>query len=106
MGAAGAAAGAGAARVWAERGEVDPLLAKAMEQVQYLTKDDDFKYYGRGNPKPYALSPEKLREAGLTRETWRLEVVPDPESDPEVERPMTVENGKALDWAGLMKLSE
>jgi DMSO/TMAO reductase YedYZ molybdopterin-dependent catalytic subunit len=42
----------------------------------------------------------------LTRETWQLEVLPDPESNPQVERPLSKAAGTALDWDGLMKLTE
>jgi DMSO/TMAO reductase YedYZ molybdopterin-dependent catalytic subunit len=39
-------------------------------------------------------------------ETWQLEVIPDPDSNAEVERPLSKASGTALDWAGLMKLAE
>jgi DMSO/TMAO reductase YedYZ molybdopterin-dependent catalytic subunit len=72
----------------------------------YLTPLDQFGTVERGNPLPYTLPPEKLREVGLDRETWQLEVVPDPESDTKVERPLSKESGTALDWPGLMRLAE
>ena len=84
----------------------DALLAEAISKLEYLTKDENFISYGRGNPPPHTLPPEKLREVGLVPETWKLEVIPDPESNAEVERPLSKEAGTALDWAGLMKLAE
>jgi DMSO/TMAO reductase YedYZ molybdopterin-dependent catalytic subunit len=84
----------------------DALLAEAVSKLEYLTKDENFIDYGRGDPPPHKLPPEKLREVGLVPETWQLEVVPDPDSNAEVERPLTKAAGTALDWTGLMKLAE
>src|SRR4051794_13995175 len=72
----------------------------------YLTPLDQFGDVERGNPLPYTLPPERRREVGLERETWRLEVVADPESDAKIEQPLSVELGTALDFDGLMKLAE
>jgi hypothetical protein len=81
-------------------------LAEAIAKLQYLTPPENFRLAGRGNPPPHKLSPEKRREVGLHPDTWQLEVIPDPESDSQVERPLSKELGTALDWAGLMKLAE
>lgn len=72
----------------------------------YLTPADEFGTVERGDPLPYTLPPEKLREVGLTRETWRLEVTADPNSDSQIERPMSRELGTAFDWPALMRLAE
>lgn len=95
-------------KLWAQEheGQIDPLLAEAISKLEYLTQDKDFRNYGRGKPPPHKLPPEKLREVGLSRETWELEVVADPESNSEVERPLSRASGAAMDWAGLMKLAE
>ncbi len=71
-----------------------------------LTPQDEFGDVERGNPLPYTLPAEKQREVGLTRETWRLEVIPDPASDTKIDRPLSKELGTALDFDGLMKLAE
>jgi DMSO/TMAO reductase YedYZ molybdopterin-dependent catalytic subunit len=81
-------------------------LEAAVEQMQFLTPAEDFGTVERGDPLPYTLPEEKRREVGLERETWRLEVLADPASNSEVERPMTVADGTALDWDGLMRLAE
>ena len=62
--------------------------------------------WGRGNPPPHELSLEKRRAVGLTRETWQLEVVPDPESNAQVERPLSKKEGNALAWEQFMSLAE
>jgi DMSO/TMAO reductase YedYZ molybdopterin-dependent catalytic subunit len=104
LGAAGIA-GASTSPLWAGE-DSNALLAEAISKLEYLTKDEDFINYGRGDPPPHTLPPEKLREVGLVPETWQLEVVPDPDSNAEVERPLSKAAGTALDWAGLMKLAE
>ena len=107
LGAAGVAAWS-ASPLWAGDGEDDArgLLRDAVSKLEYLTREEDFISYGRGEPPPYELPPEKLRDVGLARETWQLEVVADPESNAQVERPLSKATGTALDWDGLMKLAE
>ncbi|MBL7188657.1 MAG: molybdopterin-dependent oxidoreductase [Phycisphaerae bacterium] len=107
IGAVGAAA-LSISELWAaeQSGQTPPLLAEAISKLGYLTREEDFKNYGRGKPKPHTLGPEKLREVGLVRDTWWLEVLPDRESNSEVERPLSRASGNALDFAGLMKLAE
>lgn len=101
-------AGLGTGRLWAGATErdADLRLAEVISKLEYLTGDEDFKTYGRGKPKPHKLPPEKLREVGLARDTWWLEVLPDPESNSELENPLSRETGTALDFKGLMKLAE
>jgi DMSO/TMAO reductase YedYZ molybdopterin-dependent catalytic subunit len=72
----------------------------------FLTPQDQFGDVERGNPLPYTLPPERRREVGLERETWRLEVVADPESNTKLEQPMSHAAGTALDFDGLMRLAE
>jgi DMSO/TMAO reductase YedYZ molybdopterin-dependent catalytic subunit len=80
--------------------------AEAADNTEYLTREENFVNVGRGNPPPHELSLERRRPAGLTPETWRLEVVPDSDSDAQVERPMLKEQGNALTWEQLMSLAE
>ena len=42
----------------------------------------------------------------MTRETWKLEVMADPDKPATLENPLSKEAGNALDWDGLMKLAE
>jgi len=105
VGAAGAAIG-GFGLVWGRGDDGEALVREAISKLEYLTKEEDFKTYGRGSPPPHELPIERKREVGLTRQTWRLEVVADSESNSVVERPMTKAEGTALDFEGLMKLGE
>ena len=90
----------------ADEASAKAALAQAIAKLEYFTQPDKFGTVERGNPLPYTLPPEKLREAGLTRETWSLEVVPDAESNSDVQNPLSKALGTALDWDGLMKLAE
>ena len=102
------AAASNISRLFAQdpNGEVHPLLAEAISKLEYLTRDENFINYGRGKPPPHELPPEKLREVGLVPETWQLEVLPDPESNAEVQRPLSRKQGTALNWDGLMRIAE
>jgi len=82
-------------------------LARAVEDADpYLTPQEKFRDVSRGNPLPHKLPPEKLAQVGLTRETWKLEVISDPEHKADLRNPLTREKGTALDWDALMKLAE
>ncbi|MHB8521539.1 MAG: molybdopterin-dependent oxidoreductase [Limisphaerales bacterium] len=106
LGAAGAAALGG----WPLTADADPLapeLAKALEGLEpYFTPRDKFRDVSRGKPLPHSLPDEKKRQAGLTRETWKLEVVSDPDHPATLRRPLTRADGTAVDFSALMKLAE
>jgi Oxidoreductase molybdopterin binding domain len=104
---------AGAAAVslipWMALGDdaaTNPELADALRTLEYLTPPESFGTVERGTPLPYTHPPEKLREVGMTRETWKLEVVSDPDAPAKLGSPLSKEAGTALDWDGLMKLAE
>lgn len=71
-----------------------------------ITDSSEFYNVERGNPLPYKLPPEKRREIGMERETWRLEVIADPQSDARITQPMLKADGSALTFDALMKLAE
>ena len=83
-----------------------PPLQQAIEELEYLTPQDEFQDVSRGKPLPHALPAEQKVEAGLTRDTWRLEIIADPDSDSDLRNPLSLEDGNALDWDGLMQLAE
>ncbi|MFO0870838.1 MAG: molybdopterin-dependent oxidoreductase [Pirellulales bacterium] len=84
----------------------DPALARLLEQLKYFTPPADFGTVERGTPLPYTHPPEKLREIGLTRETWKLEVLPDPASNAKLDKPLTIADGTALDFDTLLQLGQ
>lgn len=87
--------------------ERDPELQKALDKLEtWLTRPDDFRDVSRGKPKPHSLPIEKMKEVGLTRETWKLEVLSDPENKARIRNPLSKEKNTALDFKGLMQLAE
>ncbi len=104
--ATGSVAGLSAWPLWAQQAEPDAALARVIAELTYLTPEEQFRNAGRGDPPPHTLPPQKLRQVGLHRDTWQLEVVPDPDSDAKIQQPLSQEAGTALDWPGLMKLAE
>lgn len=86
--------------------ECAKACAEALKNLEYLTAPEKFGTVSRGNPLPSKLPDAKKREVGLTPDTWRLEVIPDPATKPVVENPLSKEKGTALDWAGLMELAK
>jgi DMSO/TMAO reductase YedYZ molybdopterin-dependent catalytic subunit len=84
----------------------DPRLQEAIAKLDYLTPIERAHILDKGKAGVANLTPERLRANGLVPETWSLEVVPDPASNSTVEQPLSRVLGNALDWNGLMKLSE
>ncbi len=72
----------------------------------YFTPTADFRDVSRGSPVPHSLSDERKRELGLTRETWKLEVIPDPDKPVRLSKPLTKDTNTALDFEALLKLGE
>jgi DMSO/TMAO reductase YedYZ molybdopterin-dependent catalytic subunit len=85
--------------------DTPPELGSAIGLLEYLTHSTGLANFGRGTPPPHTLSSEARRAAGLDPETWRLEVVADPETDAEVANPLSKDLGTALTWDDLMALA-
>jgi len=104
-GAAGAALAGGA--LASHGAEPASELAVSLAKLEsYFTAPEDFRDVSRGNPIPHSLPDEKKAEVGLTRETWKLEIVGDPEYQPDIRNPLTKENGNALNFARLLELGK
>ncbi len=84
---------------------VDPP-APPGARPDYLTKQADFGTVERGSPPPYKLPEARLREIGMTRDTWKLEVVADAATGAKLDNPLSRDHGTALDWPAFMKLAE
>ena len=95
LGTAGVA-GLGLAPLWARGAESDAMLAEAVAKLEYLTPESRFAGGGRGKPPPNEMTVDQRRAVGLEQETWQLEVVADPKSDVQIERPLSKELGTAL----------
>jgi DMSO/TMAO reductase YedYZ molybdopterin-dependent catalytic subunit len=84
-----------------------PELTEAIARLEpYFTPAAEFRDVSRGKPLPHSLPDQKKQEVGLARETWRLEVVSDPENPTKMRRPLTNADGTALDFNGLLQLAE
>ncbi len=74
-----------------------PAAEGPVAQHPFLTAAGDFEDVSRGNPNPQTLRGEALIQAGLTPETWRLEIVADNsvkdyvKESPSIARPLTLD---------------
>lgn len=84
----------------------DELQIAVAEIEPWLTRQDDFRDVSRGNPKPHSLDAEQRKKVGLTRETWKLEVVSDPANPAELRNPLSDEIGTAFDFDQLMRMAD
>src|SRR5262245_24442180 len=106
LGTAGAAALAscpGIGRADAGKEELDKAIA---ELESFFTPQASFRDVSRGKPLPHSLSEDKKHEVGLTRETWKLEVISDPDNPAKLGREFKKDENTALDFAGLLQLGE
>ncbi len=84
-----------------------PELARTVESLEpFFTPPDKFRDVSRGKPLPHSLPEDKKRIVGLTRETWKLEVISDPENPASLRNPLTHKTGTALDFPRLLQLGE
>lgn len=72
----------------------------------WLTSQDDFKDVSRGNPKPHTLSKERRIEVGLSRETWKLNVVSDPNNPSRLRKELSEADNSAFTFDALMRLAK
>ena len=83
-----------------------PALRKLIEKLHYLTPAEQFGTVERGNPLPYKLPPADLKEAGLTTDSWKLEVVSDADYPATMGKQFTHADNTAFTYSQLMKLAE
>jgi DMSO/TMAO reductase YedYZ molybdopterin-dependent catalytic subunit len=97
----------GAGQLWGDEPSRDSVLRDAIGDLEpFLTLQDHFQDVSRGKPKPHSL-PEKTKgEVGLTRDTWSLEVVSDPDNPARLRQELTAEEGTAFGFRDLMQLAE
>lgn len=105
------AAGAAALTAWPQTSraaELAPELADAVAKLEsFLTPLDKFRDVSRGKPVPHSLPDEKKAEVGMTRESWKLEVVSDTDKNAtRLKKPMKKDDNTALDFKGLLQIAE
>lgn len=102
-GAAGAAAISSSAVSFGE--EPSPRLRAAVRELEtWLTAQADFRDVSRGKPKPHTLSEAQRKEVGLTRDTWKLNVISDPEQPARILN--SLEGQQAFTFSDLMSLAK
>ncbi|MDG1895080.1 MAG: molybdopterin-dependent oxidoreductase [Fuerstiella sp.] len=85
--------------------EHDPRLQQALQDLEtWLTLPGDFRDVSRGKPKPHKLDDSKKTEVGMTRETWKLNVVSDTENPARISNPLEGDNAFTFDQ--LMELAK
>jgi DMSO/TMAO reductase YedYZ molybdopterin-dependent catalytic subunit len=78
-----------------------PELLRAIDKLEpFFTPPEEFRDVSRGKPLPHSLPDAKKREVGLTRDTWKLEVLADPAHPTKLNKPLT------LNFASLMDLAK
>jgi DMSO/TMAO reductase YedYZ molybdopterin-dependent catalytic subunit len=84
-----------------------PELARALDKLEpFFTPPAEFRDVSRGTPLPHSLPEEKKSQVGLTRDTWKLEVVSDPENPATLGKQFTRADNTALTFDNLMKLAD
>tara|TARA_R110002049_G_scaffold2750_8_gene22234 strand:+ start:176646 stop:177941 length:1296 start_codon:yes stop_codon:yes gene_type:complete len=85
----------------------DATLQSAVAELEsWLTHPDDFRDVSRGKPKPHSLPDDKKKEVGMTRKTWSLDVISDPENPATIANPLAKETGNAFTFDDLMSLAK
>ena len=102
----GAAGAVGLSKIDAFGAEPEPLGDAIAELESFFTAQSEFRDVSRGKPRPHSLPAAKKAEVGLTRDSWRLEVISDPDHPARVRSPMRQEDGSAFDFVGLMELAK
>src|SRR5260221_1855267 len=104
------AGGAALAGLWPSVGRTESRaqeLERAISKLEpFFTPPDKFQDVSRGKPLPHLLADAKKREVGLARDTWKLEVISDPENPAKLGKQLSKADGTALDFASLVKLGE
>src|SRR5438067_981383 len=100
-------AAAGCLPLGAAEPPTPPELARAIDRIEpFFTPPEKFGDVSRGKPVPHSLAPQKKQAAGLTRDTWKLEVVSDPEHPAQLGKQLTKKDGTALDFEALLRLAK
>lgn len=102
---AGASLAAGSALAADARAELPAELAPVLEKLEsYFTPQDKFGDVSRGKPIPHALPAAKKKEVGLTRETWKLEIVSDPDNPATLGKQFKKADNTAITFDALLEL--
>jgi DMSO/TMAO reductase YedYZ molybdopterin-dependent catalytic subunit len=79
-------------------------MQAAKDARPFLTKPESFRDVSRGDPQPHKLKGEALEKAGLTPETWKLEIISDGSTT--IEKPRKLDDNTAIDFAAIEALGK
>ncbi len=86
---------------------IPPALSPAIAKLEpFFTPADEFRDVSRGKPIPHTLPEAKRREVGITRDSWKLEIISDPENPATLGKQFTKKDSTAFDFPTLIKLAE
>ena len=91
---------------WGAAPPADALAGPLSKLEPYFTAPEAFRDVSRGTPLPHSLPAAKKREVGLTRETWKLEVIADADHPPKLGKQFTRAGKNALDFEDLLRLGK
>lgn len=77
------------AQTAAARPASQPAASSQPDPEPWLTRQDDFRDVSRGKPIPHTLSEDQRQQEGLTRETWKLDVISDEEFPATIRQPLS-----------------
>ncbi len=90
-----------------QRGDSNQSLEQAIDEIEsWLTRQQEFQDVSRGNPLPHQLPARTKKEVGLTRETWKLEILSDDDNPTRLRNPLTKDAGTALDFNQLIEIGK
>lgn len=91
----------------ASASEYATSLQRAIGDLEsWLTAPDEFRDVSRGKPKPHTLSDQQKREVGMTRDSWTLDVISDPDNPATIGNPLSKETDNAFTFDDLMDLAK
>lgn len=97
----------GSSPLFAEQTQAEDAYLQTVQGIEpWLTRQEDFQDVSRGDPIPHSLDEEQRAAAGLTRDTWKLQVVADPDNPAELLQPLSEETGNAIDFPQLMEMAK
>ncbi len=76
------------------------------QPTPYFTSPENFRDVSRGKPIPHTLSEDDKAAAGITRDTWKLNVIADPAAPASLGRTFRTEDDTALDFKTLLQIGE
>jgi len=90
----------------AEEIKKSPDAKVGAQPKPYFTPAKDFRDVSRGTPLPHTLPEEKKREVGLTRDTWQMDVISDPDNPSKLGKEFKRSDGTAINFERLLSIGE